>query len=150
MDVVAYNSMKYRHGFSLMELLISVSIVSILVAIGIASYATINKQSRDTKRKGDLEQLRSALEMFRADKGYYPSFGGGLFVDASGLSGDLVPTYIALIPPEPVSGQLYLYKATNASGTAYYGYCLNAKLEAENPTDSCTLSTGMNFGVKNP
>lgn len=137
-----------------MELLISVSIISILVAIGIASYTTLNKQSRDTKRKGDLEQLRSALEMFRADKGYYPSLGNGSFADTSGLSGDLVPSYIALIPPDPLAGQSYMYKATNPPTPPdgnFYGYCLNAKLEAENPTDSsCTLSTGMNFGVKNP
>ncbi|HLD25033.1 MAG TPA: type II secretion system protein GspG [Patescibacteria group bacterium] len=148
-----------RNGFSLMELLISVSIIAILVAIGVASYATINKQSRDTKRKSDLEQIRSALEMYRADNGFYPAVGSGTWVLASsstdsliGLTPSLVSTYIAVVPLDPKSTQSYMYIATNGSGGNYYGYCLSSTLEAENPSDTCTqtLPTGHNYGLKNP
>lgn len=150
--------MKQR-GFSLMELLITVSIIAILVAIGIASYATINKQSRDTKRKGDLEQIRAALEMYRSDNGYYPSVGSGTWTQASsstdalvGLTPALVPTYIPAVPLDPKSTQQYMYIATNGSGGAYYGYCVSAALEGENPSDTCTqtLPTGHTYGIKHP
>ena len=146
-----------RTGFSLVELLITVSIIAILIAIGVASYATINRQSRDTKRKSDLEQIRSALEMYRADIGSYPSAGSGSFVAASsatdvlvGLTPSLVSTYLPVIPTDPKSTQSYMYKATNPSGGDYYGYCLSALLESEDPQDTCTPSVGQTYGVKNP
>ncbi len=141
-------------AFSLMELLITVSIISILIAIGIASYTTINKQSRDAKRKSDIEQIRSALEMYRADNGFYPDAGSGSWVVASdattGLTPDLVSTYLPVVPTDPVSTQSYMYQATNQSGSSYYGYCLSADLESEDPSDTCTPSTGQTYGVKNP
>lgn len=144
-------------GFSLIELLVTVSIIAILVAIGVASYATINKQSRDTKRRSNLEQIRSALEMYRADNGSYPSAGSGTWVAASsstdvlvGLTPSLVPTYMAQVPTDPKSLQSYMYMATNGSGGRYYGYCLSTLLESENPTDTCTPATGQTYGVRNP
>lgn len=160
--VVAAFPMKKKSGmptgFTLMELLIAVSIIAILIAIGVASYTTVNKQSRDTKRKSDLEQIRSALEMYRADNGSYPGPGSGSWVQASvsgdqtsGLTPYLVPTNIAIIPTDPRSTQTYMYEALNPSGGKYYGYCLSASLEAETPTtNTCTPSVGQNYGVKNP
>lgn len=148
---------KKRAGFSLIELLITVSIISILIAIGVASYATINRQSRDTKRKSDVEQIRSALEMYRADNSSYPSAGSGSWVVASsvsdalvGLTPALVSTYLPAVPTDPKVSQSYMYLATNGSGGTYYGYCISALLESENPTDTCTPATGQTYGVKNP
>lgn len=141
-----------KNGFSLMELLITVSIIAVLVAIGIASYATINKQSRDAKRKSDIEQIRSALEMYRADNGYYPSTGAGSWTQSSDLSTPLVDTYMPTVPLDPRSTQSYMYRATNTSGGQYYGYCVSAQLETENPSDTCTLvlPTDHNYGLKHP
>lgn len=130
--------------------------MAILIAIGIASYSTVNKQSRDTKRKSDIEQLRSAIEMYRAESGFYPPSGNGNWVNVrdatSGLAVLLEPDYIALVPTDPKSTLTYQYKATNVSGGNYYGYCISAQLESENPTDTCTatLPTGHNYGLKNP
>lgn len=139
-----------KKGFTLVELLISVSIIAILVAIGVASYATINKQSRDTKRTSDIEQIRSALEMYRADNGAYPPLGSGNWIAASGLDATLVPTYLPQIPADPKSSQSYLYLSTNVSGGNYYGYCISAVTEAQNPADTCPPATGYSYGVKNP
>lgn len=155
--MVATDAMK-KNGFTLMELLIAISIVAILMAIGIVSYGTINKQSRDTRRKSDLEQIRSALEMYRADKGYYPNAGGGSFTEiSSGLAADLVTGgYIAALPTDPKSGSMiYEYQALNRSAddNNYYGYCLSAQLESETPTSTpCTpdSASGHNYATKNP
>lgn len=153
--MTVYRTSDFRRaelGFTLIELLISVSIIAILIAIGIASYATINKQSRDTKRKSDIEQLRSALEMYRAENGNYPNIVGGSYSDASGLSTTLTPTYIPVIPSDPKSTGTYIYRylPTGLVSGKYYGYCLSAQLETQDPTDSCTPDTSQNFGVKNP
>lgn len=150
---------KTYSGFSLVELLITVSIIAILISIGIASYATINKQSRDTKRKGDIEQVRAALEMYRANTGTYPAAGGGSWVVASsatdataGLTPYLVSTYIPAIPTDPKASQTYMYIATNPSGGNYYGYCVSVQTESDNPPDTCTvtLPTDHTYGLKNP
>lgn len=145
------NILRKTHGFTLMELLISVSIIAILIAISIASYTTINKQSRDTKRKSDIEQLRSALEMYRANNGYYPNSGSGSWVEASVLSSVLDTTYILAIPADPkTSTTPYMYQATNESNGLYYSYCISAKYETDDPTDYCIVYSGYNFGIKNP
>lgn len=143
----------WRAGFTLIEVLVAVTIIAVLASIGIVSYGSINKRSRDTKRKGDLEQIRSALEMYRADMGYYPNTGGGNWTDGSNLSATLVSTYMPAIPSDPKSPtQVYRYKATSLSGANYYGYCVSTLLESENPADSCTPDTvsSHNDGIKNP
>lgn len=140
-------------GFTLLEVLVAATIIAVLAAIAVTSYTSINKRGRDAKRKSDLEQIRSALEMYRADNGYYPSTGSGGWVDASGalgLSALLVPTYMPVIPSDSNSLQFYQYQATSVSGGQYYGYCLSANLEAEDPQDTCTPYTGYTYGVKNP
>lgn len=142
-----------KKGFTLIEILISISIIAVLTAVGIVSYVSINRNARDAKRRGDIEQIRSALEFYRSDKGYYPSRGDGIFIAASDL---LLVTdmtnYIAAIPSDPKGDtNPYMYKATNLSATTgqYYGYCLSALIEGTGLT-SCTAYTGYNYGVKNP
>ncbi len=63
----------HKKGFSLLELLVSATIIAVLTTIGIVSYSSVNKRSRDVKRKSDIEQIRSALEMYRSDNGQYPN-----------------------------------------------------------------------------
>lgn len=141
-----------KQGFTLIEVLVAVTIIAVLISIGVVSYGSVNRRSRDAKRKGDVEQMRSAMEMYRADTGYYPNLGSGSWADASGLSTTLVSTYLPAIPSDPKSAQTYRYKATNLSGGNYYGYCLSAVLESEDPNDTCTPDTisSHNYGVKSP
>lgn len=82
-----------KKGFTLIELLIVIAIIGILVAVGSVSYITALKQSRDTKRKTDLQQIRGALETYRADIGSYPT--------SSGWETALTASYIQAIPIGP-------------------------------------------------
>ena len=141
-----------KKGFTLIEVLVAVTIIAVLISIGVVSYGSVNRRSRDAKRKGDMEQLRSALEMYRADNSYYPNAGSGSWANTSGLSPVLVSTYLPAIPFDPKSTQTYRYKATNLTGGNYYGYCMSAFLESENPNDTCTPDTvsSHNYGAKSP
>lgn len=141
-----------KKGFTLIEVLVAVTIIAVLVSIGVVSYSSVNKRSRDAKRKGDVEQMRSALEMYRADNSYYPNTGSGAWADASGLSTVLVSSYLPTIPSDPKSTQTYRYKATNLSGGNYYGYCISSLIESEDSNDTCTPDTTNlhNYGVKSP
>ncbi len=156
---------KEKQGFTLLEILVSVSIIAILTIVGIVSFATVNRRSRDAKRKSDVEQLRSALEMYRADYGNYPNPAACQPgpADASCLDSVLKPTYIPAIAKDPKSNQsfTYRYKANSQSGGYYYGYCLTVYLETAaadenncNPTtdaDQTNKPSGaMLYATKNP
>lgn len=99
-----------RFGFTLIEVLVAVTIVAVLTAIGMVSYASANRSSRDAKRKSDLEQIRAALEMYRADCGFYPeAITPGSPLTSSCLGSTV--TYMQQVPqdPKPSSGCEYGY-----------------------------------------
>ena len=59
-------------GFTLIELMIVVSIVGILATIAIPSYKSSLIKARETVLRQDLFTLRELLDHHRADKGKYP------------------------------------------------------------------------------
>ena len=152
-----------KKGFTLIEILVAVTIVAVLSIIGVVSYSSINKRSRDAKRKSDLEQVRSALEMYRADNGSYPSVNASNLQTADNLTA-LVPDYVPQLPSDPKysssnpsAGPFYYYQPTNGvdSGgtTLYYGYCICGDLE-NSGSNSCDSSVATiancNYYLKNP
>lgn len=160
--------MKQR-GFTFIEILVVITIIAILVVIGIVSYGSVNQRSRDARRKSDIEQIRSALEMYRADNGYYPDGGPTVNFDAVGLAGSAIETalseYLSPIPVDPKDNDSYPYEILMTDGRPvgavahYYGYCLAGFMESVGSVSTtCTDtlptsdSTGKqyNYGVKNP
>lgn len=145
--------MKRKKGFTLVEILVVISIIAVLISIALVSYTTVNKQSRDARRKSDLEQLRSALEIYKSDNGSYPGVDSGSFGQASDLSTYIVPGYIAAVPSDPKSSQNYWYTATSLVSGKNYGYCVCALLEVvPQVAGSCSISlpNSCNYVLKNP
>lgn len=140
----------FKKGFTFIEILLVVTIIAVLAAIGVVSYVSANKQSRDTRRKADLEQLRSALELYRSDNGTYVdrTVSGGAVISTSLSS--LVSTYVSALPVEPKPSPYVNYYYENI-GVSNVTYCLYAKMEN---TSSCTATgcshTGYDYCVKNP
>lgn len=66
---------KQYNGFTIVELLIVIVVIGILAAITITAYNGIQQRGRDAERTSDVKQLKKALEMFYAEKNYYPSVG---------------------------------------------------------------------------
>lgn len=104
--------MKIKSGFTLIEILVVITIIVLLTAAAAVSYSTFLKQSRDAKRKTDLEQVRAALEMFRSNSttNSYPT---------TGLSELTAPTvYIQSVPTDPKNPTYtYYYSATGSDYT---------------------------------
>lgn len=128
-------------GFTLIEIIVAMAIVAALSVSGALSYTNVLKRSRDSKRIADIEQIRSALEMYRATNGYYPlSFGGWTPIDSNDTLGLVANGYISSIPLDPRSAQgwKYYYKALNLCGSNYCGYCLSIYLEGTLPTSPNT------------
>lgn len=147
-----------KKGFTLLEVLVAATIVLVLTAVGITSYSSVSKRSRDARRASDVEQIRQALEMYRSDFGYYPAINPGAFNTVQNLGGLLVPTYMAAIPNDPRSFT-YQFQANNSAGlpVRYYGYCLSAYFEITTGSNGCsgiTLPTiapnTYNYGVRQP
>lgn len=106
-------------AFTLIELLVVVSIMGILLALSIFGMQGARQASRDGRRKADLEQIRSGLEMYRSDCGVYPLTLSGTSLTGSGSSGScsVDNVYIAKIPTDPLSTQTssipYAYSSPN-------------------------------------
>lgn len=139
-------------GFTLIELLVVISIIGILSAVALVALGGARAGGRDAKRRGDLEQIRSGLELFRADCRKYPSsitFGGSLSGDGSSTSCSPSNTYMQSIPQDPQSS-IYRYYYSGSSSS----YSLCAYLETGgggilSGCGSCGASN-CNFGVVNP
>ncbi len=113
-------------GFTLIELMVSIAIISILSAIIFASFTTARKQSRVAERVTDMKQVQAALEFYYAANRSYPSTGGsgnwrGVCVNwgsytANNTIPGLAPLYIPVVPTDPqtdVANSLSCYLYTS-------------------------------------
>lgn len=77
------NTIKNSKGFSLIEILVAVSIIAILSVIAVAMYTTIQQDARDGKRTSELGAIANALEINKPSAGYASllntQFGGSTY-----------------------------------------------------------------------
>lgn len=64
-----------QRGFTLVEVLVVVSIISLLSSITLETMGGARSRARDIQRTQDLRQLQNALELYYADHGRYPPPG---------------------------------------------------------------------------
>lgn len=137
---------KGQQGFTLIEILVAVSIIALLTVMGVTNFMVANKKARDGKRQGDLEQIRAALEIYRTDQRIYPTTAQ--FPAAGGTLSFGTSTYMQNIPDDPVTGRDYRY--TSATG-ATYTLCSALELGSGSVT-GCGTGCGVtcNYKVENP
>lgn len=143
-----------QNAFSLVELMITIGIIALVAAAALGSVSAIQKSSRDTQRKADLNTIKSALQQYYANENHYPDSlvltAGAAINSCTGLSGCTNPTrtYLSTTPKDPTGVAAYYYcsqtSVTNTaacsggtSGQCHY-YALCATLENPNSTTSCT------------
>jgi len=137
-------------GFTLVELLLVVAILGILATgfIIIINPPEQLKNSRDARRKSDLRQIQSALELYRADCGRYPiAPPNQLPSPFTGTCTGPVVTYMQSVPKDP-KGNNYYYQNIGSSGYEVSICAENAKAgqEGAKPHAVC----GFVFFVNNP
>lgn len=145
-------------GFTLVELLIVMAIISVLAAVIITSAVLpAQKHARDTKRKSDLEFIRTGIETYRADCGTYPVLTGSLPAnltgDGSTASCDPANIYITTMPADPTPSKSSYYYSSN--GTTYV-ICTALEIAPSTPgnTNGCgscgSGNLACNYRVTNP
>lgn len=139
-------------AFTLIELLVVMTLIGLLVGISLFAMGGARESARDGSRKADLEAVRSALELYKADCDEYPAsvtFGGQLQGDGS-TGCPLTNIYMDEVPQDSLTGRNYTYTTT---GPPYVTYTLCTALEDVTAADSdCTASCGgtCSYHVDNP
>ncbi len=114
-----------KNGFTLIELIVSVTIIAVLTVIGVISFSGTNEKARDSRRITDLESIRMALELYRQGT-------GGTYPADKDV---LVPDYMQEMPKGP-KGEVYTYEQKGIG----YNYIISTILE----------ETGVGYSVTNP
>ena len=96
---------KARREFTIIELLIVVTIIGLLAMIVVMNLNKTRVQSRDARRTSDIKTIQSALELYYSDNGSYPintkgecisaELGVGRFLEDGGTS-------ILVVPKDPL------------------------------------------------
>ena len=60
-----------KKGFTLIELMIAVSVVAILGTIGMIMFSSTQKTARDAKKKQDIEDVKKAMHVYQANYGNF-------------------------------------------------------------------------------
>lgn len=130
------------HGFTLVELLVVITIIAILSAIGLVSYQVVLKNGRDATRQANLKTIQSALEQYFADQLFYPLYSLGNCPGRGDLRFNCALTnsgggrvYLNLVSTDPLSSNPpYCYLSLppacdNSAVNKCTSYELYAKLE---------------------
>ncbi len=63
---------KTTRGFTLIELMVVIGIISLLSSIVLASVKTARDRTNETRILRSVQGLQTAVELFKTEKGYYP------------------------------------------------------------------------------
>lgn len=92
--------MSKKLGFTFIELLVVVTIILILSVVASLSFVGANQKSRDSRRKIDMEKIRTALELYRQENGRYPTTPNSNFVSGQVDTG-IIGRYLDSWPNDP-------------------------------------------------
>ena len=81
-------------GFTLIELIVVVTLISILAAIALPNYRVAITQAKEATLREDLYRLRDLIDQHYVDKGQYPSSLDALVEDG----------YLRKLPNDPFTG----------------------------------------------
>jgi prepilin-type N-terminal cleavage/methylation domain-containing protein len=142
-----------KKGFTLVELLVVITIIGILSSLGLSTFTTAQIKSRDAKRKAHLRQMADTFEAYFNDYKKYPDSADGSidgfawgseFVDAQGT------VYMVKLPTDPVANLTYYYESLEAGKKfQLYAYLENTEDPMKKTLTGplCGVDKICNYGV---
>ncbi len=135
---------KKQFGFTLFELLVSISIVGIMTAVAAVAYSGAQKKARDSRRVQDIKLIQTAAEQFYSQSSTYSyPTSSGIWVSGAGS------TILNAFPSGP-KGESYPYVYDAASNT-YTVYALLETNIGNAATTACNIgvTAGSYYCAKN-
>ena len=103
----------WKKGFTILELLIVISVIAILVGIALPRFKGMTDEGNIARARGELRTLQTAVEIYYIRKGAYPANAHAALTGAT-------PQIIASTPTDPfTTGSAYGY-ARSPSPFNYY------------------------------
>jgi general secretion pathway protein G len=90
-DVVSFVSSVSERGFTLIELMVVLALITTLAAIGMNQYRNSQIYAKEAVLKEDLFRMRDAIDQYYADKNQYPATLDALVSDG----------YLRKLPDDP-------------------------------------------------
>jgi general secretion pathway protein G len=126
-------------GFTLIEMLIVIVVIAILALIVIPRLLGAGRKAKEATLRGDLHQIRNAIQQFEADCGDYPSSasqlmttpsagngGTGIALDVAGWQGPYLRTADNNLPKDPFTDSSTTWAYTASTGHVQSGSTLTA------------------------
>jgi len=118
--------MKLNKGFTLIELLVVIAIIAILAAIIFPVYSRVKDSAYRSSDMSNLNSIRTALQLYRADQGAYPpailGYATG-YANFAPHSGDIVPANLVANATPAFQNSAYLFpKRVNSLETIRPAY----------------------------
>lgn len=130
---------RYRHGFTIVELLIVIAVIGLLATISIVAYSNVQSKARASALQANLNQIYKKAQVFSLTEGRYPATLSEIGINNS-------------------SSITYQYQPN--STTAPTSYCLQASTggviykipnSASNPVEgTCSVIGGIIASAENP
>ncbi len=144
--------MKSIKGFSLIELLISIAVIATIISLALPNFLGARTRARDTRRKGEMQQFKTALQLYYGDYAGYPADSGGpMYGEVRGcgaLGTTTCPCSATLdfAAGGAGCGTIYMNQFPDEFGTSMYyyqknsgtDYCLKVPLENASDGDITT------------
>jgi prepilin-type N-terminal cleavage/methylation domain-containing protein len=109
-------------GFTLMEILIVVSLLGLLTGFGSVTVKEQIDKTNDARRKSDIYKLRGVLEHYYNDTDCYPAKTDWSTIECGSSTGFL-SQYIGKVPCDPTLKTPYFYEQIDAGGNSCEGSC---------------------------
>lgn len=162
-----------KKAFTLIELLVAIAIIATLIGLAIPNFLGARSRAKDARRKGEVQQLKNALQLYYNDYHAYPASANGTangvsvfnYISGCGATGDsLCPAgctsdfaaggtgcdtvYTSKFPGELGSSMFYYQQSSGAD------FCLKVPLENASDSDiansqakCATVCTGLYSGT---
>ncbi len=129
-----------RTGFTLIEMLIVIVVIAILALIVIPRLMGAGRKAKEAALRGDLHQIRNAIQQFEADCGDYPSAisqlmtqpadgttgGTTIALDVTAWQGPYMRTSDNNMPKDPFTDSGATWSYTASTGHVQSGSTLTA------------------------
>jgi len=105
---------RLSRGFTLVELLVVIAIIGVLATLLLLQLGVARQRARDAKRVADVNQVRTATELYFDDNGQYPQVA-----TYAALGTLLVPKYLTLLPTDSLNVSPHIYNYAYNSNTKF-------------------------------